>query len=163
MNVVRISETEDVEWEAEIGNAELVQYSKGIALTREGGVVAFGHTKLEDQQDKDYLIAKLDQQGRKQWVKVLGTETNEVARMIVQVESGGYIACGRMGAPNTFSDGSTGTIANIFRIGEGGDLEWSVIIGRSAHSTNCITLTKPEGEDCVYFIGREQEMGWIMG
>ena len=79
--------------------------------------MAFGHTKLEDQRDKDYLIAKLDQQGRKQWIKVLGTETNEVARMIVQVELEGYRACSRVEAANTFSDGSTGTSANIFRIG----------------------------------------------
>ena len=64
-----------------------------IKNTSDGGIILVGNTTQNTQKKKDILIIKLSNDGREEWIEVLGNESSEVAYDIEEANSN-YIITG---------------------------------------------------------------------
>lgn len=114
----------------EIGSDSGHQQSRGFVLNSDGSVVVVGYTESEGQGGKDWLVAKIDENGNKEWVRIIGgSQNNDFATKVVKIESGGYVIGGATdsGVPGTMN------IA-LIRLNENGGVEWMREIGLSSNT-----------------------------
>lgn len=111
----------------EVGAQADDEEAGGMVESWDGGVVVAGLTKSEGRGLNDLLLFKLNSQGQKEWIKIIGETGSEKGLVIVKLNPSGYAVCGEIrDAQSTFKD------VLLMRISEDGTIEWSVRIGDSS-------------------------------
>ena len=65
-----------------------------IKNTQDGGIIVAGNSTKTKDHSFDILLIKLTKDGKEEWVKTFGNETNEVAYDIEQNKDSSYIIAG---------------------------------------------------------------------
>ena len=61
-----------------------------------------GYTQSEGQGNADSFIVKLDSNGNKVWMNIIGGVTYDSLIKTVKIETGGYIGCGAIDSSGAF-------------------------------------------------------------
>ena len=140
-------------WERRLGGSDTDQIF-AAAPTRDGGVVAAGHTRSQGAGESDLWLFRLDARGNLLWERVLGGTANERARSIVAAREGGFLVSGF-----TASRGAGDRDAWILRLDSAGRVLWEQVLGgpsddgafhASRHPEGGFAIAGYRGEDSGY-------------
>ena len=124
MVIIKFSETGNKEWAVEAGAPSNDEVPGRLVQGREGSLVVTGHTKNNLAGLNDIFVFKLNEQGHKEWSRIIGGSGSERAFAATRVEPSGYVLCGEVRAKGEiFKD------ALLVKISEEGLTEWAVRIG----------------------------------
>lgn len=107
----------------------------GIITTADGGYLTYGYTKSTDVDlassfgGYDIMLVKADDSGSKEWVKNLGTASDEQAYSVQQTIDGGYIIAGSISSP---SGGYGNADHFLTKITDTGVIEFDYLLGTSS-------------------------------
>lgn len=87
-----------------------------MATTSDGGILAVGRTQLDEEEDYDGWLVKLDAEGAVEWDAAYGEDDGDVGLSVVEAENGGYVVAGMV-----FKDDSP---VWVFKVDEQGDYVW---------------------------------------
>lgn len=93
----------------------------------EGGWVLAGETASSGSGERDCFVIRTDVQGDEVWSRAYGGEKDDRCFSVTAADDGGYVVAGQ-----TFSYGAGDRDAWILKIGEDGELLWSVTQGGEA-------------------------------
>jgi len=115
-----------VVWSKTYGTAgpHSIQRVRGLATTRDGGVIVTGSSALLGFDQDDLWVAELDAVGNVRWERTYGSGLWEEGRAISRMASGGYVVAGR-----SSTDAISGDKGWLLRIGADGQLLWQQILG----------------------------------
>ena len=64
------------------------------AIADGSGVLIAGYTTSEGDQNKSVILIKLDSEGNKEWIKIIGGLFNTNSQAIIKLKPSGYALCG---------------------------------------------------------------------
>lgn len=130
--VAKLNKRGDLVWDKTFGGSENDE-ARSIIQTNDGGYSIAGFTVLEDTEDKDFWVIKLDKDGNKVWDRTFGGTSEDWANSIIQTKDRGYMVAGW-----TKSMGAGKTDVWIVKLNKRGNLVWDKTFGGSendeAHS-----------------------------
>ncbi|MEM7038637.1 MAG: OmpA family protein, partial [Bacteroidota bacterium] len=127
--VARISAKGQIIWQTVIGGSENEEFEDMI-LTKDGGIAVMGTTlsndgDITDSHGKmDFVLAKLDKMGNKEWVRCYGGGGNDQGKAVIELDGGRFLIGGESGSRNgnmTYSHG--GLDAWVAIVGPDGKVE----------------------------------------
>ncbi len=121
--IVKLDKNGKEEW-AKIVGGERDDIANGIALTTDGGFVIAGVIESYGYQSKDYYIVRFDSHARQRWTKLIGEESEDVAKAVVATDDGGCVVTG-----NTRSYGSKRNDIMVVKVAADGKLVWQRLFG----------------------------------
>lgn len=143
----------DIEWEYSYGGSGSDEINS-IRHTSDGGYIFAGSSASPNDGDisgnqglSDYWVMKLDGSGRKDWSKLYGGVSADIAFDIIQTASGDYIVTGKTesdidfppNASNYARPNKGGEDAWMIRLDEYGDLEWTLTSPRGGSFDESLT------------------------
>ncbi len=102
VSLLKTDKNGNIQW---IKNYGFLGYDKGLSvdLTLDGGFILSGVTAILDYGDADMLIIKTNENGVKEWEKIMGeTGRTETGFSIIQSSDGNYVITGENEEVNTF-------------------------------------------------------------
>jgi len=147
--IVKLNAKGAEQWQRTIGGSgqELLQ---SIAPTADGGYIIGGSSssekssKLKSGADDpfgkkadsfgnlDYLVVKLDSEGKIEWQKTYGGQYADQLRSIVQTRDGGYLLGGSSNSPESGNKSEKNYGQSdywVFKLDTKGELEWQKVYG----------------------------------
>lgn len=151
---------QEIEWQNTIGgNWDDVPYT--IEQTNDGGYILGGYSYSDSTGDKvepnlggtDCWILKIDSLGNIEWQKTIGGISDDVVRIVHQMQDGGYIigAYSRSDSSQFKTENSMGGCDLwILRLNSNGNILWQNTIGGN-------------NDDYLASINTTNDMGFILG
>ncbi len=121
--IIKIDKNGKEEW-AKIVGGEREDVANGIALTTDGGFVIAGVTQSYGYQSKDYYIVRFDKHAKQRWTKVLGEDSDDIAKAVVATADGSCVVTGK-----TRSYGSKRSDIMVIKVAPNGKLIWQRLFG----------------------------------
>ncbi len=138
--ILKVDKNGKEEW-AKIVGGERDDIANGIALTTDGGFVIAGVTESYGYQSKDYYIVRFDSHAKQRWTKLVGEESEDIAKGVVATKDGGCVVTGK-----TRSYGSKRNDIMVVKIGPSGKMLWQRLFGyKEKEWMNAITKTENGG------------------
>jgi len=114
---------------------------RGVWHTSDGGFIVAGITDSFTQGAKDFLVYKLDAQGRKEWRRSLGGVLADSAYAIQQTRDGGFIVAG---LSYTYTHGLEDML--VYKMDANGQKQWRKYYGGAFYDTaNSVHQTADDG------------------
>ena len=107
---------------------------RSVALTRDGGYLLGGHTKIAGRTDNNALLVKTDSSGNIQWNKTYGGLYTDEVHSVVVSSDGGFVAAG------VTSPSSTLGLLWVFKVSSSGVMLWNNTYG-GTHNENGWSIT----------------------
>lgn len=132
-------------------------YGRSIVSTPDGGVVVAGITNSTDWDFDDSklgelsgLVIKLDQFGRKEWIKAFGGSSSDYVHSVTLADDGGYVIAGSTKSNDGDFDSMNNGGSDIFavKLDSSGNVIWVNVFGGSGedgHERVDITTTNDGG------------------
>jgi outer membrane protein OmpA-like peptidoglycan-associated protein len=148
--VCRVSAEGHVIWKTVIGGSKDEQFSD-MQPTSDGGMLIIGTTEstdgdITDNHGKmDFLLAKVDRLGRKQWVKCFGGVGNDQGLAAIETSDGGILIGGESGSRTGNMTHHIGALdAWIAKLDAAGNVTLEKTFGGNANEriTNLMELKK---------------------
>jgi len=99
---------------------------RGASLiqTSDGGYAIAGTTNSFGAGEADIYVVKLDANGNLQWTKIIGGQSWDEGRYLIQTSDGGYVITGY-----TYSFGAGDWDVYVVKLDANGNLQWTKTIG----------------------------------
>ena len=91
--VIKLSSDGDIEWEHTYGRNDYSDHANDIIQSKDGGYVVVGTSGTYDTLQRCWTI-KLSESGIIEWEKVTGTNNNDDANSLTEMQDGGYVMVG---------------------------------------------------------------------
>ncbi|RYY22899.1 MAG: gliding motility-associated C-terminal domain-containing protein [Chitinophagaceae bacterium] len=154
-SLVKLSATGEIQWEKSVGGGHN-DYAYSLDLTPDGGFILSGDTQSSDGDItinhgmRDYLVAKLDGNGNKQWVKTFGGSQDDRAFGVRSAPGGGYVVAGSTESNDGDVSGNHGQRDYwVVKLDNNGNMVWQKCLG-GTRSEEAWDLTI--GADASYVI-----------
>ena len=108
----------EIEWAKTFGGTK-GDVANSIVATSDGGYAVVGYTNSKGQGRSDFLVMKLDKNGKKVWEKTFGGKRYDVAKSVINTTDGGLLVTGE-----TKSKGFGGLDVWLIKLNANGDLMW---------------------------------------
>ncbi|MCK5822820.1 MAG: hypothetical protein KAG95_02380 [Bacteroidales bacterium] len=120
--LIKINEYGNEQWSITYGDT-LNDYANTVVVNDDGSYTLLG-TKTVDKTSmyEDIFIAKVSNNGDKQWEKQIGVTNNQTGKAIKQTSDGGYIIVGS-------TTGNNNTDVYLLRTDQAGDTLWTKNFG----------------------------------
>jgi subtilisin family serine protease len=138
--VYKLDNKGDMVWRKHFGGIR-DDFGHCISKTADGGFILCGYSYSFSHGDCDFLIYKLDADGKKQWRKNFGGAYMDQASSIKQLEDGGYLL---VGTTNSFTHGGYDVL--IYRLKENGDKMWRKNFGSTGYEAGTSACVTVDGE-----------------
>ena len=92
--VAKLNKEGNVLWQYNYKDDKKYHRSYDIKETKDGGFIAVGNSTATKDNSYDILIIKISKDGKEEWVKIIGNDTNEVAYDIEENRQYEYIISG---------------------------------------------------------------------
>ncbi len=113
-----------LKWETSVGGYDY-EINTSLLATRDGGMVAIGHTWTYADRYNDAWLVKLNKQGQVQWQSNFGEPLGtDVAMDVVETADGGYVTVSESVNPDTVDATQTGLDILIAHHDSSGQLIW---------------------------------------
>lgn len=129
--VLKLSKDGNLQWQQSIGGTA-PYYGTDIALTRDGGYIITGRTNSDNAFNPDYLVAKLNSAGNKEWTKHFGGSAIDYGQSIRETPDGGYIVAGFSTSIDSNIANHGGADAWLLKLNANGDTQWQQCYGGSS-------------------------------
>jgi uncharacterized repeat protein (TIGR02543 family) len=166
--IVKFNEGGDIAWVKNYGGSSYEEFYSVVAA-KDGGYVAVGYTGSTNGDlsythgGGDFLIAKFDQNGEKQWMKNFGGSLYDDLMDVTKAPGGGYVAAGISSSNDGDLAGHKGANdAVIFKFTENGNKVWMKNFGGSQNDA-FFSITQATGGGFLAVGGSESIDGDIPG
>ncbi|HBV97068.1 MAG TPA: hypothetical protein DEF36_08480 [Desulfotomaculum sp.] len=121
--LVKVNSSGQVMWKNSYGNGS---DDSGVCVrqTGDGGYIIAADSSSAEEENSQILLIKTNASGKKEWMKLFGSKEDENAACIHLTSNGGFIVAGR-----TYSTKTGGYDVYLFKVNQGGDLEWERTFG----------------------------------
>lgn len=133
--LIRLRSDGSVEWQ-KVYSAGSLELAMAVQEVYEGGYVIAGDTSSSGNGQRDYWMAKVDENGNMEWQRTYGEEKDDIVRTLQVVEDG-YVFAGRI-SPASGDDALT---TAIVKLDVDGNLANCSAISNPNISVNSISLT----------------------
>ncbi len=138
--ILKVSKNGKEEWARVVGG-ERDDIANGVALTSDGGFVIAGVTESYGYETKDYYIVRFDKHAKQRWTKVMGEDSEDIAKAVVATKDGSCVVTGK-----TKSYGSKRSDIMVIKVAANGKLVWQRLFGyKEKEWMNAITKTEDGG------------------
>jgi len=151
--VVAINENQEIVWQMPIeGNQVSVSEINSISPTQNGGYLLSGAGNPTNGNEQLMLLYKMDNQGNKEWLRLLGQEhisSNPVSEYAIETSDGGYFVLGRTN--------SGGIFRIVYKTDSEGLVTWKDS-GVSASLTGAYNAIEGSNGSLITLIGQNSEL-----
>ena len=159
--VLKLNSDGTVAWQQKAYGETGYEYANSIQQTSDGGYIMAGIGIDFDRIDSDFLVLKLNSDGRIAWQKTYGGTKSDSASSIQQTSDEGYIVVG-----NTYSFGTGSGDFWILKLNSYGTVAWQKTYGGTSYDyASSIQQTSDEGYIVVgntYSFGTGSGDFWIL-
>ena len=139
--VLKLNSDGTVAWQQKAYGETGYEYANSIQQTSDGGYIMAGIGIDFDRIDSDFLVLKLNSDGRIAWQKTYGGTSYDYASSIQQTSDEGYIVVG-----NTYSFGTGSGDFWILKLNSDGTVAWQKTYGGTSYDfANSIHQTSDGG------------------
>ncbi len=132
--IVKLDSNGEPVWAKTLGSAAY-DYAVSVTATSDGGVGIAGYIQNDAARTIDWLIAKLDANGNKVWMKRLNGAGSDVGTSIVATSDGGFVVAGY-----TTSAGAGNQDFLILKLDSNGNKLWARTVG-GANNEQALLVT----------------------
>ena len=113
--IIKLNANGTLQW-MKTYSGTIVEWTKDILQTPDGGYVATGYTNSFGAGSEDILIMRIDSSGNLLWFKTYGGTDTDIAYSICFAPDGGYVVTGQTGG--------NGSDIIIIKVDTSGSLQW---------------------------------------
>ena len=121
--IIKFNSTGDVIWAKTLGGISDDE-SNTVIQSTDGNYIISGYTYSFGAGNYDFIIAKLDSDGNRVWVKTYGGNNEEREYSIIETSDNGFAV---VGSTNSFGNGNEDCL--IMKLDSGGNLTWAKTFG----------------------------------
>ena len=121
--IIKLDDKGELIWERRYGGVE-TDWINGITETRDGSLVAVGHTESKGAGQADFWVVKLAADGELLWDRSFGGRDSDYASTVTAARDGGVIVGGM-----TRSVGAGGFDIRVFKLDANGAIVWDQTFG----------------------------------
>ncbi|TYQ00015.1 hypothetical protein C7447_101623 [Tenacibaculum adriaticum] len=139
--VLKFSSEDVLQWSKTYGGSG-DDRGKSIIQTQDGGFAIFGYSKSNDLDvtnnagDRDFWLAKLDENGNLSWQKSFGFQGRDDGTKLIETNDGGYLITGELDVTASGGEGNSRTANRhaggdywVIKLDNIGNKEWSKYYG----------------------------------
>ena len=152
INIVKTDRYGEKEWRNVIEDEDNSEQAKAIIITNNGNYMVFGERSEDANDDPDFLLYKLDQNGNVLWSKIYGGNKDDKPASFVET-SDGYLL---VGYSDSFGDGSSKDIY-IVKVDQNGNEQWHKTYGGSGGESASEVINTNDGGFAI--IGKTDSKG----
>ncbi|MFK7770526.1 MAG: T9SS type A sorting domain-containing protein [Saprospiraceae bacterium] len=143
--LIKVDAQGQQEWMKSAGPNVGKTEGRDIKNTADGGYIITGYTRpLGSNDDEDFYLVKLDENGEEVWDFKTGGQFDEFGEDVIQTSDGGYVSAGY----KRLNSGSEGDLY-LIKISETGDSLWSNLIGVTGSQERAFSITEAPNGDLV--------------
>ncbi len=118
---------------------------RDIKNTSDGGYIITGYTRpLGNNDDEDFYMVKLDENGDEVWDYKTGDQFDEHGEDVIQTQDGGFVSTGYK-----FTNGSNERELYLTKLSETGDSLWTKLIGEVGTQERGFSITEAPNGDLI--------------
>lgn len=137
-----------IDWQTVFGETALDEQAEAIAQLPDGGYIAAGYSG--SLFDYDYMILRLNADHEVVWEKLLGGSSVDEAFDIAIAPDGGFIVTGySQSLDGDVGQNNGGIDTWVVKLNDGGDMEWSRVLGGSGEDFFRSVIALPDGSFMV--------------
>ncbi len=122
--LVKFNSSGAVEWTKTVGGTS-ADVGNSVAQTSDGGYIVTGQSISYSGTGYDLLFVKFDSSGAEEWTKIVGGDSSDFGRSVVQTSDGGYVVAGYSAS---YGD-DTGYDVLLVKFNSSGAVEWTKTVG----------------------------------
>ena len=121
--VYRLSTDASIEWQRAVGGPGDEEFY-AVAATADDGTILAGYTTTWGEGGKDALVARLDSQGNRVWIRTIGRAGDDQARALVPFRDGSTLVIGSttVDEPPAFGD------IWVVKLSDQGVTQWEIAL-----------------------------------
>ena len=155
--VIKLDSTGNKEWDKTLGSPYIMDCSRAIRQTSDGGYIITGSTGSHGVgYYSDVWLIKLNSKGNKKWDKTYGGSNPDGGESVQQTSDGGYIIAGY-----TWSYGAGSWDVWLIKTDENGNEEWNKTFGGPFHDVGHSVKQALDGGYII--VGEKGALGvWLL-